>query len=47
LNLDLVVQVDKIPSVGETVLGRAFQTHPGGKGANQAAESAFSCLPST
>jgi ribokinase len=38
LNLDLVVQVDKIPSVGETVLGRAFQTHPGGKGANQAAE---------
>lgn len=38
LNLDLVVQVDKIPSVGETVLGRGFQTHPGGKGANQAAE---------
>jgi len=38
LNLDLVVQVDKIPGVGETVLGGDFQTHPGGKGANQAAE---------
>jgi ribokinase len=38
LNLDLVVQVQKIPGVGETVLGGDFQTHPGGKGANQAAE---------
>lgn len=38
LNLDLVVHVDKIPGVGETVLGADFQTHPGGKGANQAAE---------
>jgi ribokinase len=38
LNLDLVVRVDKIPGVGETVLGSGFQTHPGGKGANQAAE---------
>jgi ribokinase len=38
LNLDLVVQVDKIPGVGETILGSGFQTHPGGKGANQAAE---------
>ena len=38
LNLDLVVQVSKIPGVGETVLGGDFQTHPGGKGANQAAE---------
>lgn len=38
LNLDLVVHVDKIPGVGETVLGGDFQTHPGGKGANQAAE---------
>lgn len=38
LNFDLVVHVDKIPSVGETVLGREFKTHPGGKGANQAGE---------
>jgi len=38
LNLDLVVHVNKIPAVGETVSGSDFQTHPGGKGANQAAE---------
>jgi ribokinase len=38
LNLDLVVHVERIPSVGETIQGRSFQTHPGGKGANQAAE---------
>lgn len=38
LNFDLVVHVHRIPSVGETVLGTDFMTHPGGKGANQAAE---------
>lgn len=38
LNFDLVVQVERIPSVGETILGNQFKTHPGGKGANQAAE---------
>lgn len=38
LNFDLVVQVERIPRVGETVLGAGFQNHPGGKGANQAAE---------
>ncbi|HWE83583.1 MAG TPA: ribokinase [Terracidiphilus sp.] len=38
LNFDLVVQVERIPRIGETVLGTRFQTHPGGKGANQAAE---------
>lgn len=38
LNCDLVVQVERIPSVGETILGREFKIHPGGKGANQAAE---------
>lgn len=38
LNFDLVVQVERIPSVGETILGHQFKTHPGGKGANQAAE---------
>jgi ribokinase len=36
INLDLVSITSHIPSVGETVLGREFQTHPGGKGANQA-----------
>ena len=35
-NLDFVVRADHIPALGETVLGRAFSTHPGGKGANQA-----------
>ncbi len=35
-NLDFVVRAAQIPSPGETVLGRDFQTFPGGKGANQA-----------
>ena len=35
-NLDFVVRADHIPGPGETVLGGGFQTHPGGKGANQA-----------
>ena len=35
-NLDFVVRASHIPAPGETVLGRAFQTFPGGKGANQA-----------
>ena len=39
-NLDFVVQAPRIPAPGETVLGRAFRTYPGGKGANQAVASA-------
>jgi len=35
-NLDFVVRAPHIPAPGETVLGRAFRTFPGGKGANQA-----------
>ncbi|WP_394790055.1 ribokinase [Rhodoferax sp.] len=35
-NLDFVVRASHIPAPGETVLGRGFQTFPGGKGANQA-----------
>jgi ribokinase len=35
-NLDFVVRAEHIPAPGETVLGRDFQTFPGGKGANQA-----------
>ncbi len=35
-NLDFVVHAERIPAPGETVLGRGFATHPGGKGANQA-----------
>jgi len=36
LNMDFVVQVDKLPQPGQTVPGRGFQMIPGGKGANQA-----------
>jgi len=36
LNMDLVINTPKMPSLGETVLGRDFMTVPGGKGANQA-----------
>jgi len=36
LNMDFVVQVEKLPLPGETVLGGGFATIPGGKGANQA-----------
>jgi ribokinase len=36
INMDLVARADRIPITGETVHGEEFQTHPGGKGANQA-----------
>jgi ribokinase len=36
INMDLVAYTARIPTKGETVMGTAFQTHPGGKGANQA-----------
>jgi len=36
INMDLVVRAQRIPITGETVQGSDFQTHPGGKGANQA-----------
>jgi ribokinase len=36
INLDLVASTDRIPQVGETVIGRTFTTFFGGKGANQA-----------
>lgn len=40
INMDLVVRVPQMPVPGETVLGDAFQTFPGGKGANQAVGAA-------
>lgn len=40
LNMDLVVHMDTFPKQGETILGNAFQTVPGGKGANQAVAAA-------
>ncbi len=36
INLDLVATAERIPAIGETVIGTNFQIHPGGKGANQA-----------
>ena len=39
-NLDLVVDVDHVPLVGETVLGGDLRRIPGGKGANQAVAAA-------
>ncbi len=36
INLDLVVNVDRLPAPGETVLGADAVHRPGGKGANQA-----------
>ncbi len=38
--VDMVIQVDRIPNPGETVLGGEFSTNPGGKGANQAVAAA-------
>lgn len=39
-NLDFVVRAERIPAPGETVLGHSLETHPGGKGANQAVAAA-------
>ena len=40
LNMDLVVSAPRIPLPGETIIASAFQTVPGGKGANQAVAAA-------
>lgn len=36
INMDLVVNVENMPKVGETILSKSFQKIAGGKGANQA-----------
>lgn len=36
LNMDLVVNVENMPKVGQTIIGCNFKEVPGGKGANQA-----------
>ena len=38
--MDLVAIADRAPALGETVIGNAFRTAPGGKGANQAVQAA-------
>lgn len=40
LVMDLIVSTHTFPHSGETVLGKAFQSAPGGKGANQAIQAA-------
>ena len=40
INMDLVATVERFPVPGETVVGRAFTTYSGGKGANQAVAAA-------
>jgi len=40
INMDLVTRVDRLPVVGETIIGQSFETVPGGKGANQAVAAA-------
>lgn len=42
LNIDLVVNLKRMPNPGETVHGDTFQTFPGGKGLNQAVAAARS-----
>lgn len=40
LNVDLVMQSERLPEQGETMRGDVFSTHFGGKGANQAVAAA-------
>jgi ribokinase len=40
INVDLVVNADRLPAPGETVSGGQFAVHQGGKGANQAVAAA-------
>ena len=40
LNIDLVIELDRMPNPGETVFGSRLERHPGGKGLNQAVAAA-------
>lgn len=45
INTDLVAYVDRAPEAGETITGRSFEMHGGGKGANQAVAAARAGAP--
>jgi ribokinase len=40
INMDIVTSTNRVPMMGETVMGESFHTLPGGKGANQAVAAA-------
>ncbi len=40
MNMDLSIEVDRVPKIGETIVGRGFRSAPGGKGGNQAIAAA-------
>ncbi|MEZ7852747.1 MAG: PfkB family carbohydrate kinase, partial [SAR324 cluster bacterium] len=40
-NLDRMMYVERIPDIGETLLAKGYEEHPGGKGANQAVSAAL------
>lgn len=40
INMDLVARAPRLPLAGQTLIGTAFETNPGGKGANQAVAAA-------
>lgn len=40
VNIDIFVQIGRLPKLGETLLGSDYTLHPGGKGGNQATAAA-------
>eukprot|EP00892_Ulva_mutabilis_P003290 jgi/Ulvmu1/1332/UM011_0060.1 len=47
INVDNVLQLDRLPAAGETVAANSLEQLPGGKGANQAAAAAMLGNPTT
>ncbi len=46
ISMDLVVESKRRPGAGETVIGDAFHTVPGGKGRTKRSQSRVSAVPS-